>query len=303
MTPDLTPALQPLGGPFGYALTVDVEEWYHTCLVPEYVYPERRPRLAEALDRDLPRLLELLSELRRGATFFVLGEVARRHPQRVREIAAAGHEIASHGTLHLRADWQSAARFRSDVEASKRLLEDLTGAAVRGFRAPEWSLRRPGNPRLEAIAELGFEYDSSLAPCYGAGRLDNPRSPVEITWQDGARLREYPPLTFGGRLQLPAGGWPGRLAPPAWLAAAARRLEARGGMPVMVVHPWELGGATPGDLTGFARFVHDTGRPGYHLKFRQLLAELPWTSIDAADRERGRRGAATCGLLSTQPRG
>ncbi len=293
--------MRPLAGPFGCALTVDVEEWYHTCLVPEYVYPERRPRLARTLDRDLPRLLELLAAHRRRATFFVLGEVAAEQPQRVLEIAAAGHEIGSHGSLHLRADWQSAQRFRADVGASRARLEDLIGGPVRGFRAPEWSLRWPGNPRLETIAELGFEHDSSLAPCFGAGRLANPRSPVAISWPGGGQLREYPPLTFGGRLQLPAGGWPGRLAPVGWIVAAARRLQAGGGMPVMVVHPWELGDATPGDLTGFARFVHDTGRPGYRARFAELLRALPWTTLTAADAERAATMVIPREQAPTQP--
>src|SRR4029453_6230344 len=102
MVPE-APRVGRLRAPFGFALTVDVEECYHTCLVPSYVQPEDRPALTEELDWLLPALLERLAEAGCTATFFVLGEVAERLPGRVREIAEAGHEVASHGYLHLRA--------------------------------------------------------------------------------------------------------------------------------------------------------------------------------------------------------
>ena len=106
------PRVARLKGPFGCALTVDVEEWYHTCLVPDYVNPEDRPALTEELDWLLPELLEMLAEARCSATFFVLGEVAERLPRRIREIAAAGHEVGSHGYLHLRACERSLEAFQ-----------------------------------------------------------------------------------------------------------------------------------------------------------------------------------------------
>src|SRR5690242_2999084 len=121
------PRISRLQGPFGFALTVDVEEWYHTCLVPDYVQPENRPDLSEELDWLLPELLEMLDDAGSTATFFVLGEVAERLPRRIREIAAAGHEIASHGYLHLRACERAVHAFRRDIERSKRILEDLIG--------------------------------------------------------------------------------------------------------------------------------------------------------------------------------
>src|SRR5262245_13523669 len=160
-------------------------------------------------------MLELLAEHGCRATFFTLGEVASELPGRIREIAAAGHEVASHGLHHLRVNGLSPRRFRAEIERAKKQLEDLLGEMVDGYRAPEWSMREPGNPRLAILAELGFRYDSSLAPCLGSGRRDNPRRASYLRWssEDLAReLFELPPLTFGGRWQLPAGGWPGRIA-------------------------------------------------------------------------------------------
>ncbi len=284
----------------GFALTVDVEEWYHTCVVPEYVDPSRRPALPEELDWLLPELLDLLAGVGRRATFFVLGEVAARLPARVREIAAAGHEVASHGYLHLRAGGYTVAQFREDVARSKGELEGVTGKRVVGFRAPEWSLRVPSNPRLRVLSELGFAYDSSLAPVVGAGRWSNPRQPYTLRWEDGAELMEFPPLTFGGPLQLPAGSWPGRLSPPRWISRAAQRHAARGGPAVMVVHPWEISGRpTPGPLSGFARFIHQTGRDGYRAKVEWLARSLPWSTIE--EQLPGVRAPTPGGATPTMP--
>jgi len=284
------PGVAPLGGPFGFALTVDVEEWYHTCLVPSYVRPASRPALANELDRLLPELLDMLARSGRSATFFVLGEVAERLPRRVREIAAAGHEVASHDHYHLRASDRSPEEFARDVARAKALLEDLTGVAVDGYRAPEWSLRALGNCRLPMLAAAGYRYDSSLATYPFAGHKRNPRAASRLSWPGGSLL-EFPPLSFGGRLRLPAGSWTGRLVSPRWLANAAMAHRARGGLPVFVVHPWELSAApTPGPLRGLARFIHETGRRGFRPRFADLLARVPWTSI--------RRAAGLAGRLA-----
>ncbi|MFL6260938.1 MAG: polysaccharide deacetylase family protein [Thermoanaerobaculia bacterium] len=283
--PAETPRVVRLKGPFGYALTVDVEEWYHTCLVPDYVRPEDRPPLPEELDWLLPELLAMLDEARCSATFFVLGEVAERLPRRVREIAAAGHEVASHGYVHLRACERSVKAFQADVERSKEILEDLLGEPVLGFRAPEWSLRSLGNARLPVVAEAGFLYDGSLNPCPLAGRRSNPRFASRLRWDGLGRpdLLELPPLTFGGPLRLPAGSWTGRLVNPDRLVRAALDHSDGGGLPVAVVHPWEISGRpTPGRLSGLAKFIHETGRRGFQDRFRELLQGLPWTTLRAA---------------------
>jgi len=243
--------------------------------VPEYVDPRRRGRLPEELDLLLPALLDRLARLGARATFFVLGEVARRLPDAVRAIDRGGHEVACHGELHLRANDRSLGGFRRDVAAAKARLEDLIGREVYGFRAPEWSLRRAGNPRTRAVAEAGFRYDSSLAPSVGAGGAGNPRVAGWLAWPDGLRLLELPPLVWGGPLRLPAGGWCGRSLPAAALRRAVEAAAARGELPLLVVHPWELvARPCPGVLTGFARFFHEAGRDGYAARFDELVGAL-----------------------------
>jgi peptidoglycan/xylan/chitin deacetylase (PgdA/CDA1 family) len=270
---------------------VDVEEWYHSCWVPEYVRPDLRPPLTGELDRLLPEMLDLFAALGTRATFFVLGEVAARLPGRVREIAAAGHEVACHGHLHLRTDDRSVAAFRRDLALARDLLTATLGSPVVGYRAPEWSLRHAANPRLRVVAELGFRYDSSLAPSPGAGRRRNARGATWLRWPDAAIL-ELPPLVWGGALGLPAGGWCGRLAPD----AVVRRAMAAARPAVLVVHPWELiDRPLPGLYTGFARFFHEAGRRGFGERFaRRLqgvqsrtLAEVAAAMAPAVEAERG----------------
>jgi polysaccharide deacetylase family protein (PEP-CTERM system associated) len=292
-------------GAFGCALTVDVEEWYHNCLVPSYVQPRLRPELPVELDRLLPEMLELLAEAGCRATFFVLGEVAERLPRRVRELAGAGHEVASHGFHHLRACERPAAEFARDIRRSKALLEDLLGEPVRGFRAPEWSLRTLRSPLLPLVAAAGFDYDSSLVPYSFSGRRANPVFASRLRWElpqtaattvASLELLELPVFTFAGVARIPAGSWTGRLVDPARLVAAAERHLRRGGLPVAVAHPWEISDRpTPGPLSGLARFIHETGRAGYLPKFREILAGMRWRTLAEAA---GLRAGAAAGHLS-----
>src|ERR1700688_596092 len=229
-------------GAFGCALTVDVEEWYHNCLVPSYVQPRLRPELPVELERLLPELLGVLAEAGCRATFFVLGEVAERLPRRVRELARAGHEVASHGFHHLRACERPAAEFARDIRRSKALLEDLLGERVRGFRAPEWSLRSLRSP----LRQL------PVFTCGGAARIP------AGSWT--GRLVDPARLVAAAERHLRRGGLPVAVAHP-W------EISDR---------------PTPGPLSGLARFVHETGRAGYLPKFRHVLAGLPWRTLAEA---------------------
>src|ERR1700674_271184 len=211
-------------GAFGCALTVDVEEWYHNCLVPSYVQPRLRPDLPVELDRLLPEMLELLAEAGCRATFFVLGEVAERLPRRVRELAGAGHEVASHGFHHLRACERPAAEFARDIRRSKALLEDLLGEPVRGFRAPEWSLRTLKSPLLPLVAAAGFDYDSSLVPYSFSGRRGNPAFASRLRWPgpDFGASERAGGAGPGGRAGPAAGGLAPRALPGLACCGAAR---------------------------------------------------------------------------------
>lgn len=278
------PRITPLPGPFGEALSIDVEEWYHTCFVPSYVDPARRPPLVEELDWLLPEVLALLAEAGRTATFFVLGEVAARLPARIREVADAGHELACHSDLHFRVTDRTAEDFAEDLCRAKARIEDACGVAVVGYRAPEWSLRSWRHPYLPLLARHGFRYDASLPRSPGSGRADNPAVPSRLDWpEQGLSLIEVPPLSWAGPLRLPACGWTGRLVSAERIARAAEHCRRSGGLPVMTVHPWELSTRpTPGRLTGAAWWFHEIARRGYRPKFERLLRARAWRRIDQA---------------------
>jgi hypothetical protein len=264
-----------LGGACDPALTVDVEEWYHNCWTPDYVDPALRGSLVEELDRFLPTLLDRFARRGLRATFFVLGEIARRLPGRIREVADNGHEVACHGDLHLRANDRHPDAFRRDVARAKSELEQVVGEPIVGFRAPEWSLRRASNPRTRIVAELGFDYDSSLLPTWGAGDAGSASGLRRLIWPDGLSLIEASPTVWGGRLKLPLGGWTGRLLGARRTVEVVSRAAQRRELPLLVVHPWELvDRPCPGLLTGLARFFHEAGRLGFGERFLVAASQL-----------------------------
>ena len=122
------------------AMTVDVEEYFQVHAFAKVIDRADWPELPSRLQIGLGRVLDLFDRFQIKATFFMLGVVAQRHPQAVKDIVSAGHELASHGWQHTRVDAQSQSDFHDDVERTKRLLEDLTGEEVRGFRASRTSM-------------------------------------------------------------------------------------------------------------------------------------------------------------------
>lgn len=140
--------------------TVDLEDWYHGIPIPIESWAQREKRLHIGVEK-------LLSSLEVGehkATFFVLGDAAKKHPGLIKNIDSAGHEIACHGQKHQLVYELSLEEFREDVKTSKNLLEDLTGKAVVGYRAPYFSITNKSLWAMEILRELGFNYDSSISP-------------------------------------------------------------------------------------------------------------------------------------------
>src|SRR5437588_1745098 len=162
-----------------HAMTVDVEDYFQVEAFASTIDRADWERLPRRVERNTERLLEILAEADVQATFFMLGWVACRHPELVRRIVAAGHELASHGSDHVRADHQLPDAFRIDVRDSKRLLEDTGGVAVRGYRAPTFSVGRNNAWAHAILAEEGYLYSSSVYPRghAGSGSLGAPRTP------------------------------------------------------------------------------------------------------------------------------
>ena len=138
-------------------ISIDVEDW------PQSTWDRNLPITDRAVD-NTRRVLRLLREAEVRATMFVLGKLAERFPHVVKEIQADGHEVACHGYGHLEIAQQSPDEFLADVRRAKDLLEQITGEKVKGYRAPDFSIVRNTLWAFDALAEAGFEYDSSVVP-------------------------------------------------------------------------------------------------------------------------------------------
>ncbi len=240
-------------------LSFDVEEHFH---VSAFASPMRRRHwdcFESRVERNVQKILALLDEHEIRTTFFVLGWVAERHPRMIRDLVKQGHEVASHGYAHELVTAQTPALFREDVRKTKRILEDVTGTSVLGYRAPSFTITTETQWALPILVEEGYAYDSSIFPVFH-DRYGVPGATPwchELSTVSGP-LWEIPPSSFGAfGLRVPvAGGGYFRLFPYPVLRIMLKRLEKDGYPLVMYFHPWELDPAQPrmqGTLTSQIR--------------------------------------------------
>jgi len=231
-----------------HAFSVDVEDWYQVSDFEEIVAFSAWSGYERRVIGNTERILALLADAGVRATFFILSWNAERHPELPRRIAAAGHEIASHGYGHRLAYELGQAAFRNDVERSKKVLEDLTGTPVLGYRAPSFSITTRSLWALDVLAELGFRYDSSIYPIqdrlYGIPGAQ--RFPYPIV-RNGKTLTEFPIATvrWAGRTLPVGGGAYLRLMPYAYTRWGLRRLEREQRAGMLYIHPWEVDPGQP----------------------------------------------------------
>lgn len=231
-------------------LSFDVEEHYRIEAAAGYDCPPAlRDQYASRMETSTRRLLDLLAEHNTKATFFIVGQIAVSHPRLVRDIHAAGHEVASHGWDHQRLHRLTPAAFAKDLRQSKRALEQAAGAPVRGYRAPTFSVMRETAWAIDVLAENGFAYDSSIFPVrhdrYGVP--DAPRTPFRALGERSSIL-ELPPVTLRClRFNLPvAGGGYFRLFPLCLLEAGVRQAQRlQPGAAMLYFHPWEFDPGQP----------------------------------------------------------
>lgn len=221
------------------ALTIDLEDWYQGLEIPPTEWAGYEDRIVPAGRR----LLDIFAAAGVKATFFVLSYVAERHPELVCEIAAAGHEIGTHGYAHEFIYHLTPEQFRQQMRRSICVLEDLTGQPVLGHRAPFFSITRESLWALEVLGELGIRYDSSIFPVvnYRYGISDAPRWPHRISIGADS-ITEFPISTlrlWGHNLPI-AGGAYFRIFPYAVTRRAFRMINAEGQPVTFYLHPWEL---------------------------------------------------------------
>ncbi|MFL5545600.1 MAG: polysaccharide deacetylase family protein, partial [Gemmatimonadaceae bacterium] len=176
--------------------TVDVEEYFQVKALESVVSPAEWLSRPSRLARSIETLLATLERHDARATFFALGWVARHHPRIIRSIAAAGHEIASHGFFHQRVTALTPTTFREDLRTSKQELEDVCGTEVLGYRAPSFSIIPGYEWAFDGLIEEGYRYDSSLFPIRrrGYGYPSASRAP-HLIHRRGGLLAEFPLAT------------------------------------------------------------------------------------------------------------
>jgi polysaccharide deacetylase family protein (PEP-CTERM system associated) len=266
-------------------LTIDVEDYFHVEAFATRVSKASWGTFASRVEQNSYRALELFGRHQARATFFVLGWVAERFPNLVRQIASAGHEVGCHGLAHEAILRQTPAEFREDVRAARQCLMDQVQMPVISYRAPSFSIVNRTLWALDILAEEGFQFDSSIFPVrhdfYGIP--DAPRHPYRHTTAQGRILFEFPPSTVrfaGMNWGIGGGGWL-RFVPYGFTRWAIRRLNSRERQPAMVYfHPWELDPEQPRIKSGVkSRLRHYTNLSGMERKIERLLEDFEFSPI------------------------
>ncbi len=266
-------------------LTVDVEEWFHPealqHLFPRQTWHEQPSRLVPLVEG----LLDLFEEYGARATFFVLGWVAEHHAPLIRQMVDRGHEVATHSYSHRMADKLNAKAFEEDLKRSVKILQDITGKEVLGFRAPTFSVTRKTFWVFDVLAKLGLKYDSSIYPIWHDryGVPDAPRFVFEVETHSGAKILEFPMPTLrllGKNFPFGGGGYL-RLFPLRFTMMAIRRFNKCGYPAIIYMHPWEFDDDQPKVPMGRLQALRHYGNIGKNFqKVATLLKTFEWTNFE-----------------------
>ncbi len=266
-----------------HLFSVDVEEHFQVSAFDDILSRDQWDAQSSRVVPNTDRLLELLDRHGARGTFFTLGWVAQRHPSLVRRIAEAGHEVGSHTWWHRRVTTQSVAQFREEIRTSRAILENASGTAVRGFRAPSFSIVPGTEWAFDALLEEGYAYDSSLFPIRRPdyGYPASPTRPYAIV-RDAGRLLEFPLATaslLGLRIPAAGGGYL-RQFPLVLIRRAFRQQAAQGHPGMFYIHPWEVDPDQPRLPVGWlTRVRHYRGLAGTAAKLESLLSEFRFGSV------------------------
>ncbi|EKE22385.1 MAG: hypothetical protein ACD_6C00851G0001 [uncultured bacterium] len=270
------------------ALTIDVEDYFQVNAFAKHVQQDQWDSFPLRVDDNTRRILDLLDSFTIKATFFILGWVAERLPELVKEIHCRGHEIACHGYGHELIYQIGPERFRTDIRRAKSLLEDQCGVRVCGYRAPSYSITKQSLWALDILVEEGFTYDSSIFPVLHDtyGIPDAERFPHTIRTGAGP-LVEFPlttlPFQLGWKeMRLPiAGGGYLRLLPAELIRWGIARINQQERQPaVLYFHPWEIDPDQPRIKSSMkSRFRHYLNLEKTEGKLRKIFSELRFDTM------------------------
>lgn len=265
------------------ALTIDVEDYFQVSAFAPYIRRDEWDSRECRVERNVGRILELLAAQGTHATFFTLGWVAERYPQLVRRIVEGGHELASHGHGHQRASELSEAEFTEDITRAKRILEDLSGQPVSGYRAPSFSIGSGNLWAFDALARAGYRYSSSIYPIAHDhyGMPDSPRFAYRVS----SGVLEIPITTLRVmKRNLPSsGGGYFRLLPYAvsrWMLRRVNQQDRESA--IFYFHPWEIDVGQPrvAGIDAKTRFRHYVNIPRMERRLQALLGDFRWGRMD-----------------------
>ena len=265
------------------ALTVDVEDYFQVSAFAKSIKRDDWDGHTLRVERNTQQLLDMFDQAQVKATFFVLGWVADRVPQLVKEIADRGHEVASHGYSHQLIYNQTPEVFREETIRSKKLLEDLCQQPVNGYRAASYSITQRSLWALDILAEAGFIYDSSIFPVrhdrYGIP--DAEEKPHVLTTPKNHTLVEFPLSTarvFKYKLPVAGGGY-FRLYPYFLTKAGLAQVNRRQQPFIFYLHPWEIDPQQPRiDASWFSRFRHYNNLHKCEHRLERLMKDFDFTT-------------------------
>ena len=271
------------GLPITNALTIDVEDYFQVSALAPYIPREQWDSRECRVERNVERILLMLDESQTRATFFTLGWVAERYPQLVRRIVAAGHELASHGYGHQRASDLSEAEFSADISSAKKLLEDISGEEVKGYRAPSFSIGEANLWAFDCLARAGYRYSSSIYPIRHDhyGMPNAPRFAHQV--RDGLLELPVTTLRYFDRNWPASGGGYFRLLPYALSRWLLRKVNQRDQQPaIFYFHPWEIDAQQPrvAGISSKTRFRHYVNLQYTEARIRRLLGDFSWGRMD-----------------------
>jgi len=287
------------GLPSAHILSVDVEDYFQVEAFAGQVARESWDRWPSRVVANTQRVLDLFDSYQAKATFFFVGWVAARFPYLVREVQSRGHELACHSYWHRTVYSLTQQEFREDTRRAKRVIEDASGIAINGYRAPSWSITKDCLWALDILADERFTYDSSIYPIHHDlyGVPGAKRFPYTHQCGNGLELREFPPATlrFLATNFPVAGGGYLRIFPSAYTELAFRRFEKNHGERLVVyLHPWELDPEQPrirGPLKSRLRHYTNLGRMEARVKaILQRHKFVPFRDLIEGELEPATRG-------------
>jgi polysaccharide deacetylase family protein (PEP-CTERM system associated) len=266
-------------------LSVDVEDWFQVGAFEGVIDRASWDGLACRVERNVDAILAMFEAAQVQATFFTLGWVAQRHGPVMRRIVDAGHELASHGWDHERIFRFDRDSFARDLERSRKVLEDASGTAITGYRAPSFSIDQRTPWAYAVLAEQGYAYSSSVAPVTHDhyGWRDAPRFAFRpLPWSE---LVEIPVTTayFAGKRLAAGGGGFFRVLPYGFSRWAIRQVNEQDRRPaVFYFHPWEIDPDQPRVTHAplRSRVRHYTNLDVMAKKLQQLVGEFAWGRMD-----------------------